>query len=219
MQLSVLTRRCVRVVTVAGIVTASVTACGGSDRPDSSGSASGSPSASSSPSGSSSPSSSPSSSSSVGTGALDADGRCGGGAFPTQVVKAADGVVVTLPKSWTIRTKPDRAYLSISLPGSKFPDAYLAVKRSSQTLDEVATETQRQTRKAAEVEAAKGLTRPGLSARVTRFRYDEDQDSAFGVFVTAVGGGIVVSGNMTADENAPLQKVAESCLSSVRRGG
>ena len=133
-------------------------------------------------------------------------------------MRAANGVTVTLPKSWRVRTTPDKTYVSVSLPGSKFPDAYVAVKRSTQTVGEVATQTQRTTRKSAQVEVQEDLTRPGLSARMTRFRYAEDQHSAFGVWITAVGGGISVSGNMTADKDASLQKVAESCLSSVRRG-
>jgi len=101
-------------------------------------------------------------------------------------------------------------------PEASKGDGFLFVKPTSQTLDQAVRAEQEDAAQGAEVVGRSNLTRPGLQARLTTFRYPS-QDSAFAVSVVAVGGGVTVVANMTRTEDAAEQAAAESCLSSLRR--
>ena len=160
----------------------------------------------------SSPSASPSSS-----GRVAADGRCGGGRFPTKVVKASDGVSMTVPASWKVVSAKAGAASQLTPPPASEGDGFLFVKQTSQTLDQAVRSEQRNAADGAEVVGQSTLDRPGLQARLTTFRYPS-QGSTFSVSVVAVGGGVTVVANMTRSKDAAEQAAAESCLSSLQRG-
>lgn len=199
----VVVRRALGAAIVVGLL-ASSTACGSS-------SSGASPS---SKDAGASPSASPSS----GSGAT-ADGRCGSGSFRTQVVRAAQGVRVTVPADWDVRSEKAGAAIRFYLPGGADGDGYLVVQRSKQTLAQVVADTQKSTRAEAEVESE---SRPSLSgfdaALATSFRYGDAPGTAFSVNVVAVGDGLRVLANMAGDRNADERAAALSCLSSLSRG-
>lgn len=201
----VVVRRALGAATVVGLL-ASSTACGSS----SGGASPSSKDAGADASSSASPSS--------GSGAT-ADGRCGSGSFRTQVVRAAQGVRVTVPADWDVRSEKAGAAIRFYLPGGADGDGYLVVQRSKQTLAQVVADTQKSTRAEAEVESE---SRPSLSgfdaALATSFRYGDAPGTAFSVDVVAVGGGLRVLANMAGDRDADEQAAALSCLSSLSRG-
>ncbi len=168
--------------------------------------------------GSAAPSSSPTAQESGAAGDASADGRCGDGAFDTQVVEAAEGVEVTVPADWQVRSAEQRTQFAFGLPGGDEAAGYLVVQPSEQSLEEALDEVLAATREATQTEAETDLDVPGMeAARLTTSRYDAELDDAFTVDVVAVGDGLRVVANLSAEEDADLQAVVESCLSSLSR--
>lgn len=188
-----------------------VTGCGGaSDRDEAGGSASGGSS-------SASPSSSASTSASGATGEAGAaaDGMCGDGTFGTKEVEAADGVRLTVPTSWRVKSQEGGARVALAPEDLDAGSGGVLVQKSSQSIDQAVDEVLEQTRKSAEQTSEQDLDLQGFDgARMVTFSYDA-AGNPFLVEVVAVGDGLRVVALMTREGVPEEQPVAESCLSTL----
>lgn len=194
----------------AGVLLATVTACGGSS--DSS-----DPSGSTSPSTPRSTAASPSESASA--EAVEpgdaADGKCGGGAFETTTVDLFQDARITVPSDWQVESFRAGLQNRFYPPDRDAGDGYLVIEPSTQSLDEAVADVLEATRSSAETTSEQELELPGFDgARMVTFAYD---DSTFAVNVVAVYQGFRLQANMTREGVPEEQPVAESCLSSISR--
>lgn len=186
---------------------------GGPDDGDGKGAPAADPSTSASPS--ASPSSSDPGSGTAGEPGEAADGSCGDGGFETQEVRAADGVRLTVPATWRVRSREGGARVALAPPDLDAGSGGVLVQKSSQSIGEAVDEVLEQTRESAEQTSEQDLDLEGFDgARMATFSYDATGEP-FLVEVVAVGGGRRVVALMTREGVPDEQPVAESCLSTL----
>lgn len=144
-----------------------------------------------------------------------ADGECGGGDFETQVVKAADGVQMSAPADWKVRSHLDGADVRLYPPNRDDGDGLVVVEDKDQTLDEAVGDLEK-LNAFSEKTSEQQISLDGFD-EATMLTYADD-DGAFSVNVAAVArDGLRVLAHVYRAEDPEEQAASESCLSTLAR--
>lgn len=201
-----------RVLAASVVVTlASLSACGSETTDEAGGS-----SASSSPSSSPSPSSSAAGGGS-GAGELGAaaDGECGGGDIETQVVKAAQGVQLTVPADWRIQSAGGGADTRLFGPDEDALEGQMVVQDKDQSLDQAVKDVER-LNSSSEKAGEQDLQLSGFESSKLLLFTGEGYTN---ISVIAVGRDGVRALAYAIVEGAPEDEATvASCLSTLTRG-